>query len=108
MLSADDITNAARVRLAELDEQAKPHEDALAKINAERAKLRAMIAAGEGRGASSTLSITSLIGPTWYGGGTLSMQAGGTACGAFDIADAMTTFARLTMNNDGTRPGPTS
>lgn len=44
MLTATDIENAARTRLAELDEQAKPYETALAEINVERVALRRMIA----------------------------------------------------------------
>ena len=48
MLTAADIENAARARLAELDEQAKPHESALAEINVERIALRRMLAPSSG------------------------------------------------------------
>lgn len=47
-MQIDDITKAAQERLAALDTEAKPHEDALATINAERVRLRVMIAAGTG------------------------------------------------------------
>lgn len=42
-MTAADITKAAQERLAALDVEAKPHEDALATINAERERLRAII-----------------------------------------------------------------
>ena len=47
-MQIDDITKAAQERLAALDAEAKPHEDALATINAERERLRLVVAAGNG------------------------------------------------------------
>jgi hypothetical protein len=46
-MTLDDITKAAQERLDALDAEAKPHEDALATINAERARLRLIVAAGK-------------------------------------------------------------
>lgn len=46
-MTIDAITKAAQERLDALDAEAKPHEDALAAIDVERARLRLMIAAGK-------------------------------------------------------------
>lgn len=43
-----DIAKAAKDRLDALTAEAKPHEDALVAINAERAKLRAVVSAAGG------------------------------------------------------------
>lgn len=102
MLTADDITNAARVRLTALDEEAKPHEDALARINAERAKLRAQIAAGEGATFDQAFVYPTVRGPRWYVDG---VPATTIKIGAFDVADATSSFVRLGLNSDGTLPG---
>lgn len=47
-MQIDDITKAAQERLAALDAEAKPHEEALAAINTERERLRLVVAAGKG------------------------------------------------------------
>jgi hypothetical protein len=47
-MQIDDITKAASERLAALDAEAKPHEDALAAISAERDRLRLIVAVGNG------------------------------------------------------------
>jgi hypothetical protein len=47
-MQIDDITKAAQERLAALDAEAKPHEEALATINTERERLRLVVAAGSG------------------------------------------------------------
>jgi hypothetical protein len=116
-VTAEDIANAARVRLAALDEQAKPHEEALATINAERARLRAMLDAAEGKPKPAYV-------PTWMphsigtgvvfpadpvialgtGGATNPSETVVAACGAFDLAAATESFARLGINTDRTMP----
>lgn len=66
MLTAADIENAARARLAELDEQAKPHESALAEINVERVALRRMLAPSSG---DSIVRTWTPPAPVWVEGG---------------------------------------
>lgn len=65
MLTATDIENAARARLAELDEQARPHETALAEINVERVALRRMLAPSAG----TVVRTWTPPAPIWVEGG---------------------------------------
>jgi hypothetical protein len=83
-MQIDDITKAAQERLAALDAEAKPHEDALATINAERERLRLVIAAGKGERLLPIVAPVRPIAPwqvdplgTWIATGT-SMPTFGT------------------------------
>lgn len=83
-MQIDDITKAAQERLAALDAEAKPHEEALSTINAERDRLRLIVAAGSGthRPAVTLRPLAPWqVDPlgTWIAtGGTLTLTGNGT------------------------------